>query len=222
MNDTQWVFEMETIRQEESKRYEDIRMMADIVRDQMVRMLGLNLCPVEDPETGLLRMPEGHEMMPLAVMTGRDDVLQIIRERHEELMTQEDVRAQLGPGAPEDAGGIVELTPEELQSFMDDSGDVEFDSTPEELQKAMGWGDAFSQQYLESTVLNKDDIEEGTLDAAARTIGQARADIRREAAKNRESEVAPVETILVEIMSDRAAEQTVPEEGRPVVVVDTD
>lgn len=227
MNDTQWVFEMEALNKEDSERYEDIRMMAEVAKDQFVSALGLNLCPIEDPVTGLLRMPESHEIMPLAVMTGRDDVLGMIKERHEDFINQEEVRAQLAQEGEDYDDGIVELSPEELQQFMEDEGDVEFDSTPEELKKSMGWGDGLTQAYLENLVLNKDDVEEGTLDVAARTIGEARADIRKEHAEKKAAppempEAEEVDIVPVEILSDRAVEQGDPSRPRPVITLDSD
>lgn len=223
MNDTQWVFELEAMNKEDSERYKDIQMMADIVREQVAGMLGLNLCPVQDEATGLLRMPSSHEIMPLALMTGRDDVLTMIKERHEELATQEEVRAQLSAEGKEYDNGIVELSPEELEAFMDDPGDVEFDSTPEDLKKAMGWGDGLTQVYLENLVLNKDDIDEGTLDAEARTIGQARADIRGAHAQAMAGgcEIEEVDIVPMEILSDRV-EVEVPSAARPAITVESD
>ncbi|RLI87335.1 MAG: hypothetical protein DRP01_02180, partial [Archaeoglobales archaeon] len=84
MNDTQWVFELEVLNRDEAKRLEDIELMAEMTREQVSSMLGINLCPVEDEKTGLLRMPKPEESIPLAFMIGRDDVLTMIKERQDE------------------------------------------------------------------------------------------------------------------------------------------
>jgi len=226
MNDTQWVFELEAMNKEDLDRYKDIELMADIVKDQVVSMLGLNLCPVEDEETGLLRMPTPDEIMPLSVMTGRDDVLSMIKDRTEQLHTQQEVAGQLAAsgqvgddGRPVDTG-VVEMTPDELEAFMEDDGDVECDSTPEELQRMMSWGGRDNQALLESLVLNKDDIEENSLsDVAARTIGQARHDMKRE--HSQQHIVEHVDLVSVQVTSDKSVEAE-PSLDRPTVIVESD
>ena len=210
MNDTQWVFELEAMNLQDKERYDDLRLLADIVKKQVINMLGLNLLPVEDETTHLLRQPEENECLPLAVMVGRDDILMAIKQRQEEYQTQEKVREQLAASdVLQDTGesvdtGVVEMTPEELDAFMEDEGDVEFENAPEDFLKTMQWGGRGTQMMLENLVLLKDDLKEDPLaDSPARTIGKARSDMK--AARRQKTEVSSIEVEEVELTSARGA-----------------
>lgn len=222
MNDTQWVFELEAMNLQDKEKYDDLRMLSDITKKQIISMLGLNLLPVEDEKTGLLRQPEEHECLPLAIMIGRDDILAAIKERQEQYGTQEEVRAQLessdalmGSGKAEDTG-VVEMSPDELEEFMKDEGDVEFENAPEDLRKAMKWGGRDTQMLLENLVLSKDDLGDDPLeDLPARTLGRARSDIK-DSLKTRPV-VSGIEVEEVELRSTKGLEV---KSDRPVVTLD--
>lgn len=222
MNDTQWVFELEAMNLQDKERYDDIRMLSEITKKQIISMLGLNLLPVEDEKTGLLRQPEEHECLPLAIMLGRDDILAAIKERQEQYHTQEEVREQLeasdalrGPSEKPDTG-VVEMTPEELDEFMQDEGDVEFENAPEDLLKSMKWGGRGTQMLLENLVLSKDDLGDDPLvDLPARTLGKARLDIKDSLKKR--PVVSGIEVEEVELRSTKGSGV---KSDRPVVTLD--
>jgi hypothetical protein len=222
MNDTQWVFELEAMNLQDKERYDELRLLSDITKKQIISMLGLNLLPVEDEKTGLLRQPEENECLPLAIMLGRDDILSAIKDRQEQYHTQETVRAQLeesdairGPSERVDTGA-VELTPEELEEFMKDDGDVEFENAPEDLLKAMKWGGRDAQMLLENLVLSKDDLGDDPLkDLPARTLGKARSDIKDSLKKR--PVVSSLEVEEVELRSTKGSEV---KSDRPVVTLD--
>ena len=48
MNDTQWLFELESLYAKEEQRYEEIQVLTDVARKGLVSILGLNLMPIEE------------------------------------------------------------------------------------------------------------------------------------------------------------------------------
>jgi hypothetical protein len=48
MNDTQWLFELESLYAKEEQRYEEIQVLSEVARKGLVSILGLNLMPVEE------------------------------------------------------------------------------------------------------------------------------------------------------------------------------
>jgi hypothetical protein len=224
MNDTQWVFELESMNLQEKQRYDDIRTISDAVRRQMVSMLGLNLLPLEDEKTGKLRLPEEDECLPLALLIGNDNVLTAIKSRTEEYLNQQAVLQQLSvteearkDGKAVDTG-VVEMSPEELEAFMNDDGDVEFENAPEDLLKAMKWGGRDTQVLLENLVLAKEDLGDDPLkEKDARTIGAARQDLKKRYGKKTVESRQEVEVEEVDLgLSPSTSEQ----EKRPVVTLD--
>lgn len=225
MNDTQWVFELEAMNQAEQEKISQYRSVAEIFKKQVIHMLGLDLCPVEDPDTNLLRMPDVDECIPLAAIIGRDDVLKMIEDRMGEYLNQEHTRNQLESGDPNGLGPIrsdgvpadiaVELTPEELEEFMSDPGDVDFENSHEEVAKALNWASPLDRSVLETVVLNKDDIDaEGDVSGPSqgRTLGQLRQDLKSDlSAENaaQEGSTLPVDSMEYEevsIVSDEIPE----------------
>jgi hypothetical protein len=224
MNDTQWVFELESMNLQEKQRYDDIRTISDAVRRQMVSMLGLNLLPLEDEKTGKLRLPEEDECLPLALLIGNDNVLTAIKSRTEEYLNQQAVLQQLSvteearkDGKAVDTG-VVEMSPEELEAFMNDDGDVEFENAPEDLLKAMKWGGRDTQVLLENLVLAKEDLGDDPLkEKDARTIGAARQDLKKRYGKKTVESRQEVEVEEVDLgLRPSTSEQ----EKRPVVTLD--
>jgi hypothetical protein len=208
MNDTQWLFELEAMNKEEFDGLEQKRKMADIFKRQVISMLGLNMCPIEDEVTGLLRLPNDDEVLPLAALIGRDDVLKLIDERREEFLNQERAQAQLAGecvdlhdgmspgfhGVPHDGISMPELTPEELEEFMSDEGDVEFENTNPEVAKALNWASPLDRAVMENVVLVKDDDDSDpntlTPNKSARTVGQLRDELRQRALDEKAESVA--------------------------------
>lgn len=202
MNDTQWVFELEAMNLQEKERYDDLRMISNLLKKEVITMLGLNQLPVEDPHTKLLRRPEDHECLPLIAFIGSEVALSTIKQKQEELENQEHVQQQLaaldpltGSSEPVDLG-INEMSPEQLDEFMKDEGDVEFENAPADFLKSMQWGGHDTQALLEHLVLSKDDLGEDPLNPSpGRTIRQARADVKSQLRSKRQVQGIDVEEI---------------------------
>jgi len=229
MNDTQWVFELESMNLEDEEKLKQMSELTEIIRESVANMLGLNLLPVEDVETGLLRKPVQDEYVPLALALGRADYVKMVMEKREEFAMQEQERFKLmdegllSPGAPSKADDIVERTPEELEEFMKDEGDIDFENTPEEMQKLMDWGSKETQAYLENIVLNKDDIDETATDLQpARTIGRARRDLIDEVRKEKSEGNSTSIPIRIESDSIMGGIPEKPERSRIVVDIEDD
>ena len=204
MNDTQWVFELESMNLEDEEKLKQMSELTELIRESVANMLGLNLLPIEDEETGLLRKPDMDEYVPLALATGRDDYVQMVMEKRKEFTTQELERFRLmesglgSSGVPASEGEVSEMSPEQLETFMKDEGDVEFENTPEEMQQFMG---KENQMYLDHLVLNKDDIDEASPEPQkARTVGKARKDLIEEVRRDRAKDGGT--TIPLKIESD--------------------
>lgn len=153
MNDTQWLFELESLYAKEEQRYEEIQVLADTARKGLVHMLGLNLMPVaeeipfeerdieyagsvgEDKIFTRLRQPEDHEFIPLSILMGREEIIAEIIKRQQELFDQEELVKK------EEAGEVPQMTPEELDAFMNEDldGDMMFLDNPVDLEKKMIW-----------------------------------------------------------------------------------
>ncbi len=198
---------------DDERKFEEMRTVTTLVKDGAINLLGLNGAPIEDEETGLLRPMGSGEFLPLALLIGRDDVLQGVHEQWGQYRNQEEERAKLQAEGivtgvkPKDAG-VNEMTPDELDEFME--MEPEFDNTPEELQQMMNWGSPDTQFYLENLVMNKDDIDEHALERQpARTVGRARKDLinKVKAEQQEERDRKPV-SMPIQIESDSILEQT--------------
>ena len=223
MNDTQWLFELEAMNLQDKERYDDLKLMSEVVKKQVISMLGLNLLPVEDEETGLLRQPKEHECLPLALLMGREEVVMAIKERQEAFRVQEEVRSQLqesgeslGSSESENKSGVVEMSPEELEEFMKDEGDAEFENAPEEVYKALNWGGKGTQFFLENLVLAKEDLGDDPLEEKpVRKIGEARQDLK--ASLRKPSAAHPIEVEEVDLTPTKP---TAVNSNRPIVTLD--
>jgi hypothetical protein len=224
MNDTQWTYELWAMNKADEERLQESKFLMDNVKESVVNMLGLNLMPVEDAQTKLLRRPREDEYIPLMLGLGREELVGAVLEARQQLHIQEQVQAQIereggtvGPSPSSSA--VVEMSPEELESFMRD-GDIEFENTPEEIAKALSWGTRETQLVLENLVLAKEDVDSGDPleQRPARTIGQARKDL---IIKSRDTGPRP-EMIQVKIRSEAAAEGDFEKTDRLRVVLKTD
>ncbi|MFA5163907.1 MAG: hypothetical protein WC441_05330, partial [Patescibacteria group bacterium] len=131
MNETKWMFEYEVLRMKEERRAEEVGTMFKAIRKELLNILGLNLMPMEDSETGLLRRPDENEYIPLAVMTAREGFIEAFVQRNDDLKQQEEAAKDL---EGEETLGVSEsLSEEELDEFMKD--EVIFLDDPVELQK---------------------------------------------------------------------------------------
>jgi hypothetical protein len=121
MNETQWVFELETLNLSEERRYDDLALMAKAAKSTAIQLLGLNILPVEDEETGLLRMREYHEVVPLLAAVCREEIAKEIKDRIEDMAAQDLAQAEIEQEA---AGGPAVMTADAMDDFMD--SDIEF------------------------------------------------------------------------------------------------
>jgi len=155
MTDTQWLFELEGLYKLQERGYDDKVAMAGLIKKGIINILGLNLMPVSEPlpeeeqallakfgETGAescrLRRATEDEFIPLALMTGREEIISEIIKKQKELIDQENA------DKAEESGNI--LTPEELDEIFgndkeivvpDDMDVPEFITDPKDLAKFM-------------------------------------------------------------------------------------
>ncbi len=120
MNDTQWLFEIEALNIEEERKYEDMALVAQAAKKSVINMLGLNLLPTKDDDTGLLRMREDHEIVPLVMATCREDFAKDVVEKFQDMQSQELALNQV----EEEQKSGEEQTAEEFDDFM--NADLEF------------------------------------------------------------------------------------------------
>jgi len=157
MNETQWYFELESLRLREEERLKEIKEILDIFRAALMNMLGLDLMPFRNDD-GTLRRGDFDNFTPLSVIVGRREWLKELGEKMEEFIAQEDVRAEMDSPPP---GMITSL--EELEQFEADvrkaqeDGDVHFPDDPEDLQKFLKWNSAQSRYAREKLVQILDD-----------------------------------------------------------------
>jgi len=139
MNDTQWIFEYESLRYEEEERINELKLIAQHTKKAVINLLGLNLLPIEG-EDGLLRRPEDHEVVPLAALTGNEAVIKEIGERNEEYYAQEEAlkKETIDETGIEEVGS--DMGAEELDEWM--MGDIEFADDPEEIRKRLAMTEA--------------------------------------------------------------------------------
>lgn len=124
MNPTRWAFEVESAEIAEENRVEEMKAMFDVVKSSVIRLLGLNLMPVEDGE-GRYRLPEDHEVLPLTVWMGSGgEVLKEALERNKQFLEQSKIESEIGESL---ANPTAELSPEELDELFD--GDISFDDS---------------------------------------------------------------------------------------------
>ena len=168
MNDTQWLFELESLYAKEEQRYEEIQVLTDVARKGLVSILGLNLMPIEeevpvedrdieyvgaigeDKVFTKLRQPKDHEFLPLSILMGREEIIAEIVKRQQELQDQDELDAK------EESGESVHMTPDELDDFMNDGlddGDMVFLDSAVDLEKKMLWESEETQKINRALVL---------------------------------------------------------------------
>ena len=130
LNETQLVLEMEGLNIAEEERYEDLASIFKLTRTTAINLLGLNLLPVEDEETGLLRRREDHEIIPLMIGTCREDLAKEIAEKTQDLVMQEEIKEKVDSGEVEGTEG---MTADEFDEFM--NADIEFMDDESEIQR---------------------------------------------------------------------------------------
>jgi len=162
MNDTQWLFEYEGLRYAEERKLEEYKAISQYIKKGVISMLGLDLFPIEenigvDPAGEPItryRRPEDHEIMPLSVYIGREEIMAEVAKRHQELALQEDAES----GEVKEEFVDSDMTPDELDDLFGDSGgesDISFPTDPEEIRKHRLWNSATTQATLKSMFIDK-------------------------------------------------------------------
>ena len=147
MNDTQWVFETECLQFGEENKVEELKTIMTIVRQSIINMFGLNIMPIEDPETGQLRLMGENEYMPLIFALGSPEVISEIGKKLREYETQEEVAV--------DKLKVQEMSPEDLDSYID--GDIEF-ASPEDARKQLIWNSPASKFLRDNFIKDLDEM----------------------------------------------------------------
>lgn len=153
MNETRWLFEVESLRSLKERADQEKIDALKFIKKSVVNMLGLNLMPMVDEETGLLRRPEEDEIYPLVAAIGREDFIKALSEKYEELTMQEEVIEEMGSEGVR-PGSDPSLDHEELDDFM---GDIEFVDDPVEYKKKAVWNSKITKDYINNNVLPLDD-----------------------------------------------------------------
>jgi len=118
----------------EEERGEELKAVFDIVKSATIKLLGLDINPVED-ENGRLRHPEDNEILPLSILCGSETILHEVLERNKQLAEQDKIEDEIEGrvGSP-----VNEMSADELDALMNDMGDIDFDPD-EDLLKRMEW-----------------------------------------------------------------------------------
>ncbi len=119
MNPTRWAYEIENANIAEEDRVEELKNVFEIIRTTFVHLLGLNLLPVEDKDTQLLRMPEENEIVPLAALIANEGILKEVGERYKRMEEEKASEASMSGSAQ------TEATPEDFEAMV--AGDISFD-----------------------------------------------------------------------------------------------
>jgi len=123
MNATQWLWEAESMAIAEEDRVEELEAIFDIVKSTTIRLLGLNINPIEE-EDGRLRPPEDTEIIPLSIWSGNEVILKEVLERNKQMVEQDKTEAGIESGSE---GSASDMSADELDALMNDFGDIEFD-----------------------------------------------------------------------------------------------
>jgi len=125
MNDTRWLFELESLQIDEEEKMENMKLVLEYAKKLGITLLGLNMLPVTDEETGLLRMPNDDEVLPLAALTANESVLSQIGKLQEEMSVQDSISQELD----------MEDDEIPLEILEENEGDIEFLDDPSQLSQ---------------------------------------------------------------------------------------
>ena len=174
MTDTQWLFEFEGLYHKDEKRLEEYKAISSIVKRSIISLLGLDLFPVEEKQ-GVgpdgepivrYRMPEDHEILPLSIFVGKEELLSEIVKRHKEIKIQEEIDAE-ERSFDENEDLVFNDLDEVEEYFNDDDSDISFTDDPSFMHKRSVWKSEETQRYLENMVHDiskKDENLENELD----------------------------------------------------------
>ncbi len=158
MNDTRWLFEYESMRKSEDDRRDEIKQLFDAFKMTFIELCGLDLMPITDEETGILRRQNSldGEFTPMAIMMGRREWTELISEKITQLQEQEKLEEDLGQPPAGMINTLEELEELERQEVLDGDGDIEFDD-PKDLEKFLIWNSKESKYIREHEIITVHD-----------------------------------------------------------------
>jgi len=140
----------------EEDRVEELKAVFDIVKSATIRLLGLNINPVDD-ENGKLRPPKDTEIIPLSIFCGTETILHEVLERNKQLVEQEKIEVDIESGA---GGPMGEMSADELDALMNDmgdTGDIEFDDA-DDLFSNPDWNSEEARAVRKQLIQTLDDV----------------------------------------------------------------
>jgi len=155
MNDTQWLFELESIYSGEEKKYEDIMDMFKITKAGLISLLGLNVMPISEvvgeddfgEKIVRLRSAGENEFLPLSMLCGSPEIISEVVKKLEELRTQDDVDQEI------ESGEMLDIDVLEQRLAEVNNPDIpEFFNSPEEMRLHMYKNNPLNKAILESMV----------------------------------------------------------------------
>ena len=154
MTELQWAAEMAQYEVSHNTKYEEIEQIFESAKAVLASYLGLNIVPVQDEQTGLYRMPDTNEIMPLSFFVARRELLQDVSEKLEALENQETLNVIDGEVTLDE-----DMTPEELDAMFE--SDLDFFDDEESLRKFVGWESPEAQQLRKQLI---EIVDETTLE----------------------------------------------------------
>ena len=126
LNSVQLDFEYEGYIKASETRVEDRIETYKLVKSTLIQLLGLNLMPVLDDQTGRLRLPDDGEIMPLSMIIANDAMLKEMTEKLQQYSEEQKVLEEGGSDEGVSIGAMYEgTTPEDFEQLV---GDIDFES----------------------------------------------------------------------------------------------
>ena len=155
MNDSQWLFELESIYMTEEKRYDDITDMFKLIKRALVSILGLNVMPISETvgedDFGepiiKLRQATEDEFLPLSMLCGSPEILSEVVKQIDALRKQTEVDETLDKEEPISIEAFEARVNEAMNANI-----PEFFDNPEEMKKYMYQNNPINKAILESMV----------------------------------------------------------------------
>lgn len=145
MNPCRWAFEASSLAMHQEEKIEDARCIMEAVKKAVINLLGLNILPIEDPETGLLRRPEDNEIVPLAALIGSPEIMSEIYKKNGELSAQMEAEESVEEGKDPNL-----MDADELDDFID--GDIDFVDGLDDFVKFANWESVEAKKQREQLI----------------------------------------------------------------------
>lgn len=153
MNETKWVFELESMKAADEDRFEEIKDIFEAFRRSLISILGLNVMPTTDQETGILSPPAADEFIPMSLVVGRREWVMSLSEKLDEMMSQNKHASDINSPPSGMINTLEEL--EELERMEAEDGDVQFVNNKEDLKKFLVWNSPESKYIRENVILTE-------------------------------------------------------------------